>query len=273
MPYKVIDVFKDLPRKAGCSDCGKPGCFAFATAAYLEGADLGLCPHLAGDRRAEMARRLAEGRQAGEGVRPEAVEQAAAALISKLAAEPDLAALAERAGARYVAERDAVEVTLLGKTYAARRDGLDALEPGEPPNVWVKVLVLLYLTRATGAPPTGRWIAFRELPSTVGKQKTWEKWVSRIGEAFAGRDGDLEEAARRLGGWPVAHEGASRAFRFDAMPRLPLLLLVWEGDEDFPAQTSLLLDAGALDSLDQESLVFLSEALMRRLLGEEDPAG
>ena len=46
MAYKVVDIYKDLPKKAGCSDCGKPGCFAFATAAHLEGMELAKCVHL-----------------------------------------------------------------------------------------------------------------------------------------------------------------------------------------------------------------------------------
>jgi hypothetical protein len=56
------------------------------------------------------------------------------------------------------------------------------------------------------------------------------------------------------------------AFEFRALPRVPMMLLVWDADADFEARGSLLLDAGVLDYLDQEALTFVAEALMRSLL-------
>jgi hypothetical protein len=51
------------------------------------------------------------------------------------------------------------------------------------------------------------------------------------------------------------------------LPRVPVLVLFWPQEEEFPARVSLLLDSSALDYLDQEALVFVAEALAGRLLG------
>ncbi len=47
---------------------------------------------------------------------------------------------------------------------------------------------------------------------------------------------------------------------------MPLLLLVWKGDEDFPPRVKLLLDETAGEYLDMDSLIVLAELLTDRIL-------
>jgi len=270
MAYKVVEIYKDLPRRAGCSDCGKPGCFAFATAAHLEGLSFDRCPHLSLDARKAMEAKAEASRAQHEGPR-EAPEEQAASLLQHELATADLGALAQRARARHLdGPPEAVGLELFDRSYEVRRDAVIAVDGGEV-DVWVKVVLLMYLTRGTGAEPKGTWIAYRDLPNTISKQATFEKWVDRIPRAYAGRFDELAEAARRLGGERVAHDSADQALRFQALPLVPLLLLLWDADADFEARGSLLLDAGVLDFLDQEALTFLAEALMRLLASPPAP--
>ena len=46
-PPTVMDVFKLLPRKAGCGKCGYPACMAFAAALTKEETEPEMCPELA----------------------------------------------------------------------------------------------------------------------------------------------------------------------------------------------------------------------------------
>ncbi len=266
MAYKVLDLFKDLPG-TNCGECGKSGCFAFATAVYLEGAPLSGCPHVPPDRLREMEGRLEKGRARGEGRRPEASEQALRHLRSVIG-DRDLGEVAERCGGRYEpGPPEAVEVTFLGVPHRVGRDDVEALE-GPEPTVWVKIFLLIYATRATGEPPEGRWVSYRELPNTVSKSRSFEACAARIARAFEGRPGELEQAAARLGGERVPHDSAPWAYRFRALPRVEILLLFWDADEEFPARAMILLDRGVLGCLDQEALVFLAEAFAQRMLGE-----
>lgn len=59
MPYKVIDIFNDLP-KTNCAEYGKPGCFQFATGVYIEGMPLSACPYLTPEKLEEMQGRLGQ---------------------------------------------------------------------------------------------------------------------------------------------------------------------------------------------------------------------
>lgn len=266
MGYQVIDIYKDLPR-TNCGDCGAGSCFAFATAVYLEGAALARCPHLAPTHRTAMDVRLEEGRARGEGRRPDRGEQALTALLAQwAAADPWL--LAARCGGQVPSEAPGtLEVPFLGDRYRIGDGDVAPVAGGEPPTVWVKIFLLIYATRASGAPAEGSWVAYRELPNTVSKAKTFEAVVDRLTRAFGGRPEALARAAGDLGGEAVAFGSADRAWRFRALPRVELLLLLWEAQEDFPPRASLLVDRGVLGYLDQEALCFLAEAVVARLQG------
>ncbi len=292
MAYKVVDIYKDLPR-TNCGDCGKGACFAFATAVYLEAFPLERCPHLGEVSRREMEARLDGSREAGAGRRPSSSEQALRSLLAALS-DADLAESAAASGAEHVpgsapGVEEAVIVRFLGAMYRVTRLDVTA-ETGDPPSVWVKVLLLIYLTRATesarasgrgaGAPeraPTAgaegataaAWLGYRDLPNTLSKAQTFEACVARIAERFADAAPALETAATAIGGRRVDAGPADIGYRIDVLPRVPMLLLVWHPEEGFPAHGSLLLDRSALDYLDQEALVFAAEALVGRLLGED----
>jgi hypothetical protein len=266
MVYKVIDIYKDLPRRSGCSDCGKPGCFAFATSVHLEGRSITTCPHLADERRSAMEAKIAEARSQGVGPRDAPEAQAARQLQSQVAGA-DLVALAGPAGVVYEAgPPEALRVWFMARDYLVSRDAVITAEGAEP-DVWIKVMLLMYLTRASGTEATGEWVAFRDLPNTISKASSFEKWIDRVGPASSGHLDELVSRASEMGGEVIDERSADLAIRFQLLPRVAARLLVWEADEDFSARASLLLDRNVLDYLDQEALTFLAEAVTRRLVG------
>ena len=61
---------------------------------------------------------------------------------------------------------------------------------------------------------------------------------------------------------------ATYAYRFSALPRIPLLLLFWDDnkEEEFPARVKILMDRTVLNFIDIESLVFLAERFAKGAL-------
>ncbi len=75
--------------------------------------------------------------------------------------------------------------------------------------------------------------------------------------------GRLRTAAAAAGGLPL--DLADAAFAFQAFPRVALAVLLWEGDDEFPAEARVVFDAAAGHYLPAEDLAGLGGLLARRL--------
>lgn len=155
---------------------------------------------------------------------------------------------------------------LVGKRYVVRWPELVVEEPsGEESPEELQALVLDYLAGADGSSPTGRWLGFRELPHG---DFYWQAFQGYSGDdlvrALNGNSAAFRRGAERLGGSPVALGDAAYAFR--ALPNVPLAVVWWEGDEEFPPQAAVLFDAVASHYLPTDGLAILGRMLCRRLV-------
>ena len=163
-----------------------------------------------------------------------------------------------------------VTVPFFTRPHLVTHPGGDVSAGGAPAHVAVSILLLHYLLRADGTPPTGEWLAFRELPDGMFyapsfAQRAEATLAQAFGAGSGSRDGlsRLRAAAAAAGGLPL--ELADAAFAFQALPRLTLAVLVWAGDDEFPAQASVVFDAAAGHYLPAEDLAVLGGLLARRL--------
>ena len=149
---------------------------------------------------------------------------------------------------------------------AGAADRAAAAEYG-PVHVAVTVLLLHYLLTASGAPPSGRWAAYRELPGGLFYAASFAARAEEpLARAFGADAAGLEAfraAARRAGGEEL--DLADAACSFAALPRVPVAVLVWQGDDELPGDARVLYDAGAEDYLPPEDLAGLGGQLSRRL--------
>jgi hypothetical protein len=62
------------------------------------------------------------------------------------------------------------------------------------------------------------------------------------------------------------------ALQFQALPRIPVMLLFWDDDpeEGYGARVKLLFDETIVDHLDIESIMFLSERIRQLLCRDEE---
>jgi hypothetical protein len=128
----------------------------------------------------------------------------------------------------------------------------------------IVIVLLHYLLTADGTRPADRWVAFRELPDGLFYAQAF---ASHAEELLARKYGaDLEafrRAAGALGGMPL--DLADASFRFQALPRLAVAVLLWSGDEEFPGQARILFDAAAGHYLPTEDLSGIGDWLAHRL--------
>lgn len=138
-------------------------------------------------------------------------------------------------------------------------------ETGLPLPLPAQALLLYYFANADGALLTGRWISFAELPDGRIYNQAYQGYT---GDLLARRFGaDLpafERAARSLGGREVAY--GDRGFAFQALPRVSLLAVLWQGEDEFPASAKVLFDASVVHALPTDVCAILGGMLTRRLL-------
>jgi hypothetical protein len=167
-------------------------------------------------------------------------------LAAEQLAQMDPAQVAERSGAAAAAGSAALELAYYGRPV---RVGLapvvvEALDDGPEIPLAEQALILHYLTRADGEPLAGDWITFREVEAG---EFYWSAFVKRAKSPLVGFFGSrpelLAELAPKVGGeGPGISGDVSVVVR--AFPRVPIMLVLWEGDDEFPADGNLLFDAG-----------------------------
>lgn len=256
-----------LPR-TNCGDCGQATCLAFATRVIKEGEDLSLCPYLSAPAQ-EMAAAVQRQQEAGLGRRRESVAISREVMHDKVAAL-DFAKLAVGLGAVYGKEdhRPYLTIPYFGKDLQVFKDEV-RYPPGVSEDPWDAILLYNYIASQGGAPLTGKWITFKELPNSVSKAKTLARLEGKLADWAAGGKDRLRTAAAALGGEAVQTKAeADLDLVFWPLPRTPIRLLFWdaEGEEGFRAQAHFLFDASVAAFLDLESILFLVEKLLDRLM-------
>jgi hypothetical protein len=174
-------------------------------------------------------------------------------------AELDWASLVDRLGVKAVG--DTLVIPLFGVPYrVSRQDIFDS--HGKRPHHAVNVILFKYLLLAPLSEPWGSdWVTYRcfkdAAPFAGGFFANAEK---PINQAFEGRTAELSMACEALGGRPLdqADFSVDLAMRFDALPKVPVLLLFNDQDEEFPAKSSILFEQRAEKYMDMECLAMLA---------------
>jgi hypothetical protein len=139
-----------------------------------------------------------------------------------------------------------------------------ALEPKDVP-IQEQVLILHYLQARGLQLPTGNWIAYREIQ---GASFYFSAFVKRaidpMKKTFGSNIPGLVTAAERLGGQAIPAGDAG--FEFRLFPRIPVQLILWEGDAEFPAEANILFDETIGDILSPEDVAWLAGMLVYRLM-------
>ncbi|BBO77627.1 hypothetical protein DSCW_50440 [Desulfosarcina widdelii] len=185
--------------------------------------------------------------------------------LQQVAALEDRACLSDTLGID--ATQDGFTVPLFNQSITVTQDGIFN-ENNEPPSHAASVLVCKYLLLCPDTPQTDHTLVtykdFKDAAPYVGGFKnTVEIPIAR---AFSGRLDKLEAACLALGGRPFDTDVSCHlAYEFQALHRVPIVLIFHDADEDFPAQCTVLLRKNAAGYLDMECLAMIGGILAHRL--------
>jgi hypothetical protein len=128
-----------------------------------------------------------------------------------------------------------------------------------------QILILHYLALAKGTAATNKLIPFRDLPGGVVYYPTFSKrTIEPLTRCFGKEPELLVKASQKLGAQPSDMGDAT--IIINAFARVPITMVLWQGDEELPPQFNLLFDANILDYLETEDVTVLCEIITWRLV-------
>lgn len=128
-----------------------------------------------------------------------------------------------------------------------------------------QVLILHYLMGNSPEWLKGQWVAYREIQ---GAQFYYSAFIKRavdpLKKTFGQSVQPLIAAAPKLNGRPI--DAGDAGFEFLVFPKVPVQVIVYQGDDEFPAEASILFDGSIGDMLSPEDIAWMAGMLVYRLM-------
>jgi hypothetical protein len=185
----------------------------------------------------------------------------------QLAAITDIEKQCKKSGARFLPAEKTVVIDYLNRFYRISVPGGDvsSISSNEPVPLRDKILILHYFTRASGIPLSGNSITYKELQEGINYYPTFfKRAIEPIITNFKDEPQQLLDAAATLGGHKAAYGDV--AVSIDAFPRVPITLVLWRGDNEFPPNGSIMFDSTIINYLPTEDITILCEILAWKLV-------
>ncbi len=181
----------------------------------------------------------------------------------------DIEQQCQRSDAQYQVRDSQKTITLkyLNQSYQITLPDIEVsfVDSAEKVPIRDKILILHYLTQAKGTAATNELITFRELSGGNVYHPTFTKRTMKpLSERFGKEPALLVRACERLGGQQADY--GDTAVTINAFSRVPITLVLWQGDDEFPPQLNLLFDANISDYLETEDVTILCETITWRLI-------
>ena len=200
------------------------------------------------------------------------VREYAHGLAYKLACE-QLASIADieqqcrKSGARYLPAEKSVIIDHLNRFYriSLPHCEVSSITNDEPVPLRDKILILHYFTRASGTPLSGKIITYKELQEGINYYPTFfKRAIEPIVNNFKDEPQQLLETAATLGGHKSGYGDIS--VTIDAFPYVPLTIVLWRGDKEFPPNGNIMFDSTIPDYLPTEDITILCEVIAWKLV-------
>lgn len=150
------------------------------------------------------------------------------------------------------------KVIFMGLEYKVSYPAGEVTGPGEKtaPQA-VRILILHYLAGASGISPNGRLISFKELPGgSIYVGPFTQRAINPLIKFFGNNPAKLLEAAESLGG--ARYDLGDMAVSLPFFPLVPVIYVLWQGDDEFPPSGNVLFDSTAPTHLATEDYAVIA---------------
>ena len=159
----------------------------------------------------------------------------------QLAGIDDIEKQCRKSGAQYIPSKKAVIIDHLNQTYRINLpDAEVSCTTGESVPLRDKILILHYFIRAKGTPLSHKLITYKELPDGINYFPVFAKRaIKPIVNYFGNEPRQLLKTAEILGGCKADYGDV--AVTLNAFKHVPVTIALWQGDEEFAPEGSLML--------------------------------
>jgi hypothetical protein len=179
--------------------------------------------------------------------------------------ELDFTKIAGRLGAEM--SGDELIIPLFGNPHRISNQSLSDLS-GNRPDFSVCVVLFKYLLLCPDDDPgEDDWVSFKDFKDAAPFAGAFVNYTEApLANHFAGGLARLKAAARALNGQPPAADFPyDLCLQFPVLPKVPVLLLFNDADEEFAARCAVLFERRAEKYLDMECLAMVGMQLFERL--------
>ena len=164
--------------------------------------------------------------------------------------------------------RDVFRISFLDRVYQVnfpQFDFEDVVEPDKEIPLQEQVLILHYLSAAEIPTASGHWISYREIPGATFYFGAFiKRAVDPLKKVFGQNLTGFTKAAGQLHAKKI--DNGDAAFEFKVLPAVPLQLIIWSGDEEFPPEANILFDNTVGKILSPEDVAWLAGMVVYRLM-------
>ncbi|MEA3438094.1 MAG: DUF3786 domain-containing protein [Thermodesulfobacteriota bacterium] len=164
-------------------------------------------------------------------------------------------------------EKNKIIIPLFGKSYEISAAGISDTG-GKQPMFDICVILCKYILLCPQISPKEKdWVSFRDLKDSGPLTSYFVNDVERaIATQFNGKLGDMKNAGRIVKGYsPDIEVSYDLSMQFDALPRVPIVMLFNDADDEFFATCSVLFERRAESYLDPECLAMVGRCLFADL--------
>jgi len=141
-------------------------------------------------------------------------------------------------------------------------------ESGEEIPIKQKILVLHYLNGVSTKDLTGSFISYKDIPSARFYLDAFNRRVKHpLVQAFGEHPDRLRPIAKELFGATTSSLG-DVSVEIQAFPKVPITLVIWKGDEEFPCDGTIIFDSSIGDILSAEDITELASHIVYPLIAQ-----
>jgi Domain of unknown function (DUF3786) len=176
----------------------------------------------------------------------------------------DLDERSKNSGAELTAEGN-MKIAYFSRTVEIKMPEVEMkYEAGPKVDLWEQILILHYINKSSGKRAVGEWVSFKDIPAGDFYYPAFEKRsTARLLKVFSARPDKLVEAGRLVGAG--AADYGDYAVIVQAFANVPVLLTMWEGDDEFAPTANILFDRTVEEHLVTEDVAVLAGLTVSRL--------